>query len=144
MTDLQQRKLTRIGPEVAGNLLTHCLPDHQRRFDKRHCNKLASIMRQGNFRQGDVAIAIVNGGTKALANGQHTLRAIVQTGLAQDCVFAEYRCDDWSDYAKLFASFDTEEKRRTWKDTTKAFCMGSDVGLTTEQLNRFRTRAKEF
>lgn len=66
-----------IGPDGARALL-ECLPARQRTVSPHHIDKLDRLMRQGKYRLTAEPIMIDTNGD--LINGQHRLRAVVQSG----------------------------------------------------------------
>jgi len=74
-----------VTPEIAKKWLTNLHP-RQRNCRSTAVNRLASDMEAGRFGSGADMIVLVSG---KLANGQHRLNAIVQTGKAQEFVVRE-------------------------------------------------------
>lgn len=116
-------------------------PDFQRPLVPSHTGKLSMIMLADNFLTGHIVIAIL-GGRRILANGQHTLQAIIETGRTQRCLVEEYAVKDKEAYARLFHAFDTEARTRSWVDCARAYQIGSNGsmpgGVTPSILNAFR------
>lgn len=117
-----KREIREVSVRNAKRLQTYVDHRLQRRFRQDHADKLAYIMEQGAFYQGEICIAHMNG-TKVLANGQHQIAAIIKTGLAQWCAVHEWRCETDEDYENLFNAFDTESRNRTQFDSAQAFLM---------------------
>ena len=134
-------KVETVTPQTAAHYLTFNDPDRQRPQSESHVLKLGMMMTGGDFLTGHVVLAAM-GGKRLLANGQHTLRAIIETGLAQRCLVEEYTVQDLAAYSRLFHAFDTEARQRTWTECARAYRMGREGAIpegTTEQiLNQFR------
>lgn len=70
--------IIKVSPEMASEFLMNSLLD-QRKIRPNHVNHLASDMISGRWRLGSDAILKVKG---QLANGQHRLAALIQTGMS--------------------------------------------------------------
>lgn len=130
--------LSNITPERASELLRYVNPDRQRALTPSHRAKLATLMSRHDYLTGHIVIAILPNGTKCIANGQHSLAAVVESGLEQYFLVETYRCDTDDDYARLFMAFDTEERRRTWTESASAFKMAYRSDISPTMLNYFR------
>jgi len=92
--------------------------EKQRRLNPRHVKYLVDEMRKNRFVGGDLRLACLNG-TTVLVNGQHTLHAIIESGLAQECAIYSYRVDGPKELEDLFALVDAG-RGRTTNDVLKA------------------------
>jgi hypothetical protein len=130
-------------PEWAQETLdTYRKVEHQRTLVAAHVLKLGILMEQGEYLKGHCAVAMVGDGSEArMANGQHSLEAIVLSGCTVPVQMDTYTCDDDDAYSRLFMSFDTEDRKRTWQDSAKAFAAAHPVRgyeYTPRTLNEFR------
>lgn len=111
-----------ILPDKAEELIAQVVPERQRPIKGNHVLHLALMMEQGQFLTGHVAIASVRG-QRCIANGQHTLRAIIKSGRPTRCLVEEYLCDSDADYRMLFSCYDTENRQRSNNDVAQNFLM---------------------
>ena len=131
-----------LGPSEAVELLRAVDDAWQRDFMAPHAQHLAMLMAKDEFlATGSVVTAHMRSGEKRSANGRHTLYAIKTTGREQRCLVEVFHCDTDEDYVRLFHSYDTENRKRSFPDSAKAFQMVRketlpEVSVTT--LNLFR------
>lgn len=99
----------------------------QRTLRQYHVKYLALMMHRGTFAQGTINFAVTLSGTY-LVNGQHTLNAIISSGLPQELsVVYHYVSDD--DLPVLYASFD-RGLTRTHTDTISMYDIFGDEGFS--------------
>lgn len=136
-----------VNPAIAAEWLKHCDPDLQRPVNEAHATKLSMMMTSGDFLTGHIVFADM-GGKRMLANGQHSLNAIAQSGKAQRCLVETYTVQNIEAYSRLFHAFDTEARQRTWLECARAYKMGSGQSVpeaaTDKLLNMFRNGFEYF
>lgn len=78
-------KIVKVTPDLAKYWLDNTPPDEQRDVRAHKVKEYANEMLGGTFR-GDISNDLIQISSKeTVINGQHRLRAIVQTGLSQNC-----------------------------------------------------------
>lgn len=132
-----------VAPDEAKSMLEMVDEHWQRKLVKSHVAKLAIIIGNGRFyATGGVAIADCPGGAR-LANGQHTLKAVIASGKAVRCLVERFKCDSDDDYVQLFHAYDTENRKRTFLDSAQQILMGCaddfPPNATPKLLNTFRS-----
>lgn len=128
-----------IGPEKAREFAALLDENRQRKVTPNHREKLADLMLRHDYLTGHLVIAILPDGTKCVANGQHSILAVIDSETTQHFIVEYYRCDNDDDYARLFMAFDTEERRRSWRESSTAFKMARDISVSATTLNYFRS-----
>lgn len=85
----------------------------QRKVRPKWVAELSSIIKNGEFLTGEIAIARLNynGCCHVLVNGQHQSLAVLQCGIPVDIVLEKYSCDDPEDLALLYRQFDNHARR---------------------------------
>lgn len=132
--------IRKIQPAEAVNLQALVNAEYQRKFNRRHAEKLAELMTREQFLTGHIVIATVNR-RELCVNGQHQLAAIVASKSTVRCLFERYKCTTPADYVRLFHSYDTDQRMRTMLDSAEAFRMGRQNELpdaSARMLNQFR------
>lgn len=143
MHKLRSKEFVQIDAKKAGRLLRHIDPKHQRPLSKKHVSKLSYMMASGKFREpAEICIAKI-GTERRVVNGMHTIHAIIESNKDLLCCILRYSCDDESDYLRLYHSFDTENKPRSWTNLcATAIASESDrfpENITKTMLRTFRT-----
>ncbi len=132
-----------VNKQEAEQLLEYNVhPDYQRELKVAHAKHLAYLLEINEFiATGSLVIVHMADGSKRCANGMHTLHGIVISGVPARCLVEQFRCDTNADYIKLFHAYDTENRKRTFRDSAQAFMMG-DPGLpkmSASSLDKFRS-----
>ena len=120
--------IVRFTPDVAKVYLGF-LYEHQRDLDKTHVAFLASEMRSGNFTDSKIDVGVLNGSERRLINGQHTLNAIVESGVSLDLSVIEHYAQNQDDLARLYETFDTQ-RRRNYVDSMRVYTLADELSLT--------------
>jgi hypothetical protein len=120
----------RVAPLQAEMWLTENNYEKQRRIRARHVEYLAEEMRRGNFRQGTQIHFAGHEGKLHLVNGQHTLAAVVKSGIPQilDVCFTD------EDPKDAYYRHDVN-LRRTSSDMFSAIGVADEFGFTPTQVN---------
>ena len=130
------QKYMNVTPAIAQDWLQKYRFERQRTLRQHHVQFLANLMRQGHFRPGSsVAIAVENG-AHYLINGQHTLTAIVQSGVTITLSIETYVVSSMDEVAKLYTTFDTN-LRRSVRDVMMSQDLPSRYNLTIPQTTSF-------
>jgi disulfide oxidoreductase YuzD len=136
----------RLTTNKAESLVEYIDPDIQRKLRQHHVEKLAEIIRQDRFLTGHVVL-VHNGKNTYVANGQHTLHAIVRADKPIRCLVEEYEADNENDVAVVFNCFDTDGMSRSMRDSAKAILKAGHfgtLGATDAQYNKFRSGVEWF
>lgn len=134
-----------IDAKEAKQLIAKVDPNWQRDLAVGQEKHLARLIKLGLFGTGHVVLAKVNGAIR-VANGMHTLHAIERAGGAARVLIEWYRCRNNEDYVQLFHMFDTENRKRSNKDSAKAFLMGYSEKLpevSPTLLSMFRSGVEQ-
>ena len=131
--------VSEIDPKRATQLLEFRNENYQRAVNPTHVKRLASLMNAHLYQTGHVVIANSPVG-KWLANGQHSLMAIVESAKAQRCLVEKYDVKGDADYMRLFSAFDTDGRKRSISDQAKAFLISNvlDGGPSPRVLKSFK------
>jgi hypothetical protein len=97
-----ETKTADIGPERATELLKHNTMPGQRRLRPERINYYAQLMKEGKFLIPVISLAGLKGQV-FLINGQHTLHAIVQSGVTIKVTDHRYKCSTEKDLVELFS-----------------------------------------
>lgn len=118
-----------ISPEVAKSYLDD-LYVHQRPLSLPHVKALAKVMKNGDFDPtSPIAIASMSGKEKVmLLNGQHTLRAVVESCTTQKLLVVYYDVENGKEMSRLYSHFDIGRKR-TFADSVRAYGLAEQTGL---------------
>ena len=126
-----------VTAELAASWLAEHTYERQRPVRARHVEYLAEEMRRNFFRQGTQIHFVRFENQLHLVNGQHTLSAIVKSGLPQVISV----CYTSEDPAEAYSRHDVHLKRTT-ADMFSALQMGDELGFSATQINRLGAAAK--
>jgi hypothetical protein len=144
-----EAKVVTVTPELARQLRDTCHYERQRTLRPRNTKRLSLEMKGGRFIQGTAAtFCRLPDGTMILVNANHTLEAIVDSGIPQRMVFIVISVADLDEVARIYGTFDIQ-RSRTWGDAMKAKALDEKVPMATkvmpalgEILNRFEYAAE--
>ena len=124
--------LTLITPDKAQALLETCYQG-QRPLRQHHVRFLRHLMRTGHWRQGaEIHCARVEG-ERFLVNGQHTLTALVQEGLAAWLTVVEIDVPTLAGIGRLYEAFD--------RNMTRSL---DDIYQSDPEIGRYGWTAKQL
>lgn len=125
-----------VTPEAASRMLTANEYEFQRPIKSWFVRFLANEIKRGAFKQ-DTAIELcaVNG-KDLLTDGRHRLSAIVEAGIPQRMVIVKRVLRD-DDAVALDYSRTDKGVRRITSDDYRAFQLGTELGLSDTDLNKF-------
>lgn len=127
--------LREIGPQQAAEVLEMNY-QRQRKLDERHVAFLANEMEQGRFMQGTkVHACTLPNRQQCLINGQHTVSAILKSGIPQLLTVQITRCKDEEEVAVCYAREDVN-KRRTPSDLYSALGADQRLGVSRTVATR--------
>jgi hypothetical protein len=129
-------RLEEVHAEHALQILEKEMFSGQRARRHLHVLFLARLMRDGVFNLGTTVYFVVYAGKRYLVNGQHTLSAIVETGIPQVLVIHETLVTSEDDIAKIYARHD-RGLQRTIFDGYRARTFASNHGMSSGQVNDF-------
>lgn len=132
-----------VTPQLAAMWLENCSYRGQRALRSAHVRYLAQVMADGHFMPGTAIHFAVQKdlGEEFLINGQHTLSAIVQSGVPQQLT-AVYLCTENStETASAYSSIDINA-RRTTADALSAMMIADEVGLSNTSINQLAAAIK--
>lgn len=123
-----------VSPAYAQYMIDMCAmsPDEQeliaRPIRKHWVSYLAEQMRLGRFQPTSIIATVKCNDRTYLVNGNHTLRAILESGVALRLPTIEYATDDFGDVRELYAKFDRGLSRST-ADALRAYGTMAMLGL---------------
>jgi hypothetical protein len=120
--------VVRFTPEMAKIYLSF-LYKYQRNLRKDHVTFLASEMKRGNFTDSKIDVGVLDGAERMLLNGQHTLNAIIESGVTLDLSVIEHYAQNEEDLKRLYETFDTQH-RRTYVDSMRVYELANELGMT--------------
>lgn len=109
---------TIITPEDAMSLLTHNKFEYQRPISPSHVKILSKKMVSGVYMGANVVLGTINGNTY-IADGQHTLSAIAESGTSQPATIKKVQCESLMDIVMLYQQYDGG-KARSIRDHARA------------------------
>lgn len=128
-----------VTPAMAKCLVEHLNFDEQRALKGTNVVVLAAAMKEGRFREySDIQFASLNGALH-LINGQHTLHAIVASGVSVPLCVHVYSVRSADEIRRLYSRFDVGTPRNL-KDTMGS--LGAELELTTKQRDRLSGAVK--
>lgn len=125
-----------VTPEAASRMLTANEYEFQRPIKSWFVRFLANEIKRGAFKQ-DTAIELCTvNGKDLLTDGRHRLSAIVEAGISQRMVVVKRVLRD-DDAVALDYSRTDKGVRRITSDDYRAFQLGTELGLSDTDLNRY-------
>lgn len=117
-----------ITPQEAAEILEKYKYHGQRKISPAHVEELKREMLAGRFVGATVEI-VRNGKSAYLTNGQHTLSAVVASGIEQQLIFVErHSLSIEQDAARVYTSTDIG-KKRSLIDKLSAYGLPSELGV---------------
>lgn len=125
-----------VTPEKATELLKLNTFKRQRPLMEKHVDELANEMSKGRFTEAiQISFAMLNG-VLILVNGQHTLHAIIQSGISIQLLLTYYRCEDDMDIAQLYSRFDKGGRKP--RDINRALGIAERMDLTDSAITKLK------
>jgi len=116
----------RITPALAARIEKECRYEYERPLKKWRVDFLVAEIERGGFEQGrQISFALFDG-KLIRVNGQHRLRAVVETGEAQTFMVEVKPVADEHELAALYATYDNES--RTLSETAGPLMKKGDLG----------------
>lgn len=131
--------LVEFTPSVASEYLANYSYEHQRKINLRHVSTLAEAMSSGEFDTNTIKIAEVDG-KKYLINGQHTLKAIVQSGVTLRLPVITQHVSDMDAVAKDYYHTDIGRKRTVF-EAYSVMRLSEKLGMNPTELGQFGAAA---
>jgi hypothetical protein len=103
--------------------------ERQRPISARNVQRLGEEMKAGWFLAGTpIFICVLPNGHRLIVNGNHTLEAIIATGVTVPLTIIEKQVATLEEAARVYAVLDLQ-KTRTWGDTLRATGFAEDLPL---------------
>lgn len=116
-----------VTPRRAAALRATCNFDRQRSVRPDHVRRLADEMKHGWFLAGTpIWICVLPDHSMLLINGNHTLEAVVESGVSLPLTIVYQKVNSVDEAAQSYACFDIQ-RTRTWQQAAHA--AGIDEGL---------------
>lgn len=125
-----------ITPEMALEILSQSDHEYQRPLRKARVDFLAKEIKAGNFLSNTIALCVNGSEKKYLVNGQHTLNAIFESGIAVNLPVQTFHVANKDEIASVYARIDKQQKR-TRADTFRAYDMEQKLDMTYTAVNRY-------
>ncbi len=122
-------ELTLVTPHNADSWLRMFAYEKQRNLSDQHIQRLAMEMVRGRFIEGTIIHFAQVGSQKFLINGNHTLHAVVKSGVSIPLTVLTTPVKDMKTVARLYARHDIH-RRRDWSATIRASDLEIDVPAT--------------
>lgn len=123
-----------ISPAMAKAMREAMHFERQRPIDLRNVQRLAEEMKRGWFLAGTpIFICVLPDGREYLVNGNHTLEAIIASGVTVPLVLIRRQVRDMEEAARCYAVHDLQ-KSRTWGDVLLATGCDSQLPLPSKVL----------
>jgi len=140
LTNLGKPKVQTVSPAIAQRFLNqHAHYLGQRDLSTKRINHYAKEMRREEFFTNNIVLIQQewNGGTEILANGHHTLEAIIVANAKIDLVIEKWSADTPQDFARAYGKFDNPIATRTILDylKTQIHSLDLDWELPTSVAN---------
>lgn len=126
--------LTQITPDLAKEYLSF-IYDSQRPLNKNHVSYLADAMTNVLFDPTSTIAFVLLNGEKILVDGQHTLNAIIKSGVPQNMLVANYLVTTQEEVARLYSHFNIG-KGRSFSDSVRAYGIMGDMEMGINNINR--------
>lgn len=118
-------------PHVAQNIIDNHMYNHQRPISKMQTNQFANAMKSGIFAPVSTITFAVENGSFSCIDGQHTLRALVQS----DTILTLPVMVINDKQHKLYSKID-RGRPRVMGDTLRAYDFASTIGLSQTATNK--------
>jgi hypothetical protein len=118
MMHLLSTENTIITPKSAMSYLANNTFEYQRPIGPANVSILANKMKRGVYMGANIVLGIING-KMVIADGQHTLSAIVESGISQPATIKKIHCDSEWDLTLLYQQYDGG-KTRSIRDHARA------------------------
>ncbi|MEO5334306.1 MAG: hypothetical protein H7839_20010 [Magnetococcus sp. YQC-5] len=125
-----------VTPEKAVELLKCNTFGRQRNINKRRLARYASEMRAGRFIAGTQIHIMQLGTEQILVNGQHTLSAIVESGVSIMLTIAYSAADSMDDVARTYIHHDPTGGARGQDDMMKALDIPALMEMSSAQSSK--------
>lgn len=138
MIKVKANYIMNIGPKMAAEWLENYRYIHQRPTTPSVVNRYALAMQNGEWIDGKpMMLAYLSEDTKKkfLVDGQHRLRAIVQSGTVEQFVVTEVQCNTEDDIAQAYYTTD-RNRGRSYNDAYRTTGIGEKYGLAKTEVNK--------
>ena len=130
---LRETPFTDVTPAMAADWLAKHNFSGQRKIRSEKVDSLAKTMMVGRFMAGTAITFDVFGGDTHLVNGQHTLSAIVKSGMTIPLTVIVRRVNSMEDVAHDYSRHDTRMSIRTEMAALEAYAL--DLGIPHSIVN---------
>lgn len=127
-------EIIKVTPEMARAINKNCLFDRQRPMNMDHVKRLSEEMKRGWFLAGTpVFFCILPSKSQVLVNGQHTIEAVVQSGVTIPLTFIRQGVASLEEAAQAYACFDIQ-RSRTWMQAAQAQGLTDKIPMLSAAL----------
>lgn len=120
----------KITPALAERVLSEMRYGRQRRIYQHHVVLLSDLMRRGQWTPGSQIAFGRLGGRLFLVNGQHRLRGVAETGLAQEFQVLILDAKTDAELAALYHRFDVAARQRSIPELLNAADVAEKHGIS--------------
>lgn len=121
-----------VSPEDAERLISENNYKHQRPRNRKHIERLAISIKNGDFREFTPIDFAVLDGLPILVNGQHTLSAITAAGVPYSLSFHLHKVNNEAEVDSLYAKYDNG-RSRTMRDVLGT--VGEELQMDLKERN---------
>jgi hypothetical protein len=130
-----------ITPAIADRWLKVGAYEHQRRISDVEVRELTAEMQRGRFQKGtSVALAEIKG-RYFLVNGQHTLSAIVRSGIDIPLTVQRFTCQNMGEVGRVYSRLDIQRKRSP-AARLMALGLGKELALGDRDITALNAAVK--
>lgn len=127
-------KVVWVTPDEAKHLRATCHFPRQRIITPRNVERLRLEMERRRFVPGTpVFFCRYPNGAVTIVNGNHTLEAIVSSGIPQKLVFIFLEVESEEEAALIYGCFDVH-KSRSWNDALRAVGLGDEIAAAARVM----------
>lgn len=119
-----------VGPNLAEAVLAHMNFPDQRVIMKFQVDRLAAMMLEGKWQPGSqIAFVRLPDGSMLLVNGQHRMRAVVQTRMPIECQVLVIPVADIAEARVVYYRFDTVQSLRTARQVARSIGLSEHLSI---------------
>lgn len=134
MVKFQGSTQQEVSPQLAQDYLDKCVYLRQRNIRTQVVDRYASAMTEGMWMPDKEIKMVYFQGRRYLVNGQHRLRAVIQSNTPQSFVISTWMADNQTDLDDIYSTEDTGSSRH-FGDIARSQGLDSDTGLSITDLN---------
>lgn len=128
-------------PQLAREIMESSQYEHQRPIKPHHVKELSEAMKSGRFLSNTIVLCENGDGKRYLTNGQHTLSAIIESGVSLALPVQIIKANDHDEIGQMYGRID-RGARRMISDSLRAHGLQQKLGMTRTDTERFASAAR--